>query len=49
MSDASADFERDLSFDPKNLGKMNDPFSIENLVASHPIFSRMSLMACQVI
>lgn len=48
MSDASEpNFERDTPINPYT--RELDPYSIESLVASHPIFSRLSLMACQVI
>jgi hypothetical protein len=48
VSDASEpNFERDSSPHPYTQG--SDPYSIERLVACHPIFSRLSLMACQVI
>ena len=49
MSDVSApNFDRDVTYDPYTNSQRN-PYSIENLVASHPIFSRLSLMAAQVI
>jgi len=48
MSDASEpNFERDTSLHPYT--QESDPYSIERLVASHPIFSRLSLIACKVI